>query len=621
MSLDEVKRWRATVQGEIWEDERTEQEPDRGRPLAASRRHLQPPPAGRGSRGGSQMPKVGLRPRHTKVVGHAPRSLCKLVPRHCAADDPHAYITVSSRHDHYLVYYYYYDDDEDDDDDNHHLHHRHHPSEAYCHVSSLLFYERTAPVDSFRLPVNVTHTLPSSPPLASMASKRPSTDLIPNPCIKRRNLNWSLHLSKSNPPQTTSDSDANPCSSREQQQQHGQPTTSAMEAGQVQIANHLPYFASLLARKALDSPVVPLLPIASYVSLYQSHAQNPRGSHFVIHQHDHPVAGTHYDFRLQINPTSSVSWAIMYGVPGDPNSSRLNRNATETRIHSLWNHLIETASPHTGSLLIWDTGTYSVLPRHSKHLPGADQTSQGSSSSSSSQDHECQQVLLARAFASRKIRIRLHGSRLPRTYVLNLRLTRSDDVEGRAKNARSPLRKRRTRKGRTRNQESSPIKDDDTDVQQDRDDDEDDANDLIPKERDDSGAISRTERELRELEDAEVSRTNAYPGATNSIGSIHQRKWYLSLDRASSGFVPRRAKTGKVIWTTVADADAGADTKKAGIHQDEDRERMQRLSFPFYVRGVECERSVVTGRRGDDVLRDEGVREFIHRKGWRPVLN
>jgi hypothetical protein len=26
----------------------------------------------------------------------------------------------------------------------------------------------------------------------------------------------------------------------------------------------------------------------------------------------------------------------MYGLPGDPNSKRLNRNATETRIHCLW---------------------------------------------------------------------------------------------------------------------------------------------------------------------------------------------------------------------------------------------------------------------------------------------
>jgi hypothetical protein len=26
----------------------------------------------------------------------------------------------------------------------------------------------------------------------------------------------------------------------------------------------------------------------------------------------------------------------MYGLPGDPKSRRLNRNATETRVHTLW---------------------------------------------------------------------------------------------------------------------------------------------------------------------------------------------------------------------------------------------------------------------------------------------
>ena len=47
----------------------------------------------------------------------------------------------------------------------------------------------------------------------------------------------------------------------------------------------------------------------------------------MIHQHDHPIAGLHYDLRLQINETSSASWAIMYALPGDP-IGRGNRNAT-----------------------------------------------------------------------------------------------------------------------------------------------------------------------------------------------------------------------------------------------------------------------------------------------------
>lgn len=45
-----------------------------------------------------------------------------------------------------------------------------------------------------------------------------------------------------------------------------------------------------------------------------------------------------------------------------------------------------------------------------------------------------------------------------------------------------------------------------------------------------------------------------------------------------------------------------------------------RLSFPFYVRGPQFEQSVVTGRLGEEVLRDEGVTTFIPRKGWTPVM-
>jgi hypothetical protein len=77
------------------------------------------------------------------------------------------------------------------------------------------------------------------------------------------------------------------------------------------------------------------LSIAEYRELYQRH-QHPHGSHFVINQHDHPVAGTHYDLRLQFSQSSSVSFAVPYGLPGNPNSLRPNRMAIETRVHNLW---------------------------------------------------------------------------------------------------------------------------------------------------------------------------------------------------------------------------------------------------------------------------------------------
>jgi hypothetical protein len=113
---------------------------------------------------------------------------------------------------------------------------------------------------------------------------------------------------------------------------------------------------------------------------------------------------------------------------------------------------------------------------------------------------------------------------------------------------------------------------------------------------------SPTERELLELEDHQVRVTNAYPGATNSIGSIHQRRWYLSVDRVASGFVRHKG---------------GSRWERAENQEDDGGGR---LKWPFYVRGSEHERSVVTGRKGEDILRDEGVVGFVQRKGWKPVL-
>jgi len=105
----------------------------------------------------------------------------------------------------------------------------------------------------------------------------------------------------------------------------------------------------------------------------------------VVHQHDHPVAGPHYDLRLQFSESSSLSWAIMYGLPGNPNSRRINRNATETRVHCVWvrfvsrhectaddywqNYLIETGSARTDSMIIWDTGEYEILPYYPAKNP------------------------------------------------------------------------------------------------------------------------------------------------------------------------------------------------------------------------------------------------------------
>ena len=112
---------------------------------------------------------------------------------------------------------------------------------------------------------------------------------------------------------------------------------------------------------------------------------------------------------------------------------------------------------------------------------------------------------------------------------------------------------------------------------------------------------------MAEQEDEQVRLTNAYPGATNSIGSIHQRRWYLSMDRYASGFQP-----------------LPRDNENRGGRREWVRrwEKGELLGFePFYVIGRDVERSVVTGRKAEEVMADEGVEAgWVGRRGWRGVV-
>lgn len=108
--------------------------------------------------------------------------------------------------------------------------------------------------------------------------------------------------------------------------------------------------------------------------------------------------------------------------------------------------------------------------------------------------------------------------------------------------------------------------------------------------------------------DLEIRKNNAYRGSFNTIGSIHQRRWFLSLDRVNSGF--ERTRYG--------DEDKISDRKR-WIRKANGKKGLGGFE-PFYVRGPDVERSVVTGRLGQDVLDDHAVQNFQHRKGWMPVL-
>lgn len=309
----------------------------------------------------------------------------------------------------------------------------------------------------------------------------------------------------------------------------------------------------------------------------------------------------------------------MKGPPGNPNSKRLGRNATETRVHCLWNHLVESGSWKTGSLVVWDTGRYEVLPgKEEEKAMKKPRNGMETDEEDGSQDQTVdvnwagseltEQEKFAKAFKERRIKLRLHGAKLPRGYTVILRLSLEDDVEGQVKARREVEGSRRRRSARDPAERKARYEGMHTDSE---------AEELYdgaasvgtPQEGPDEEGLSAMERELQELEDEQVRRTNAYPGAENTIGSVHQRRWFLTLDRPGSGFVKRKVN-GRTTWVM------DETTKTPPGPREENR-----LKWPFVIRGSELERSVVTGRLGNDVLRDEGVVDFKGRKGWRAITD
>lgn len=297
----------------------------------------------------------------------------------------------------------------------------------------------------------------------------------------------------------------------------------------------------------------------------------------------------HYDLRLQFSETSTISFAIPYGLPGNPNSLRPNRMAIETRVHNLWNNLIESASHATGSLLIWDTGEYEVLPY--RETPKARTTDDELSDTGTENEEKplTESEKLFAGFRSRHLRLRLHGAKLPEGYTIGLRLPSAND---RKEQPRKPRRKRRKVDPAKAKRAGAPAS---TDSENDSEPNTagsgiappEETNDIADTEMQDAGAASETENE-----DAAIRSNNAYTGANNTIGSVHQRHWFLSLDRKNSRYQKARSAPDEGRWVG-----KGA----------------------FHVLGRDVERSVVSGRSADEVMADEGVAMFQGRKMWRAI--
>ncbi|KAK8165218.1 DNA polymerase ligase-domain-containing protein [Phyllosticta citrichinensis] len=396
------------------------------------------------------------------------------------------------------------------------------------------------------------------------------------------------------------------------------PGLAAIEAGEAKIDDHLTCFSTRLAAVSRCESSWPRLSIDEFGELYRRN-DSPHGCHFVVHQHDHPVSGPHYDLRLQFSQSSSVSFALPYGLPGNPHSKRPTRMALETRVHCLWSHLIETASNATGSLLIWDTGEYEVLDRTS---PMAGDKTDSSTSSNDPEDMRAeatsrpQNERLIDAFQKSRITLRLHGTRLPPNYTINMWLPSANRAPRAKSNpATRPIRRRRSKHisrhhNSTRASASAPLP-----LSTDSDPDPSDSD--FPS----GGALGDREdaEEKKSADDdnddeaAAIRAANAYTGATNSIGSVHSRQWYVSMNKQLCGTASHLA-----VPSPSSSSSTPAPLSKGRERRDDGREI---AAAAFFVRGPAVERSVVTGRLAADVIADEGVAGFVPRSGWRAIVN
>jgi hypothetical protein len=192
----------------------------------------------------------------------------------------------------------------------------------------------------------------------------------------------------------------------------------------------------------------------------------------------------------------------------------------------------------------------------------------------------------------------------------------------RFKSSKTPRTRRRGRIVKARPADPGSTSSDSDEYDDDGRDEPADDEPQVETSNNDTSSLNEARRKQQEEEDAQVRLNNAYVGASNTIGSVYQRRWYLSLDRRACGFIVKR-RHGRSVWeqqplppepsTDSAPKDLSDSKAKPGGSS-------YRLSFPFYVRGPQFEQSVVTGRLGEEVLRDEGVTTFVPRKGWTPVM-
>jgi hypothetical protein len=103
------------------------------------------------------------------------------------------------------------------------------------------------------------------------------------------------------------------------------PNLAAIEAGQAQIDDHLAVFSEQLSRhiRPCAAGQGDLLSIDDFKGLYRRN-QHQHGRHFVVHQHDHPVAGMSFQSTLSFQFSNySLNSPFLYSLLSKRGASRL----------------------------------------------------------------------------------------------------------------------------------------------------------------------------------------------------------------------------------------------------------------------------------------------------------
>lgn len=262
------------------------------------------------------------------------------------------------------------------------------------------------------------------------------------------------------------------------------------------------------------------------------------------------------------------------------------------------------------------------------------------------------------------MKLRLHGTRLPANYTISLHLPKQNDRK------RAAPRKRRKRH-RSEHKDTVNETSSDSENSSDRNPKPDPKSSRKVNSHAEEGRKVESKADSDdEDEDATIRELNAYPGATNTIGSIHQRQWIITLDRAACGLVKWRDEDGCFRWvpreSSVADSrreiiedetsgrDESTESKPDPTMLQETSQNRdggkkysmdetigndsrtdaigpnfpnkngsggQRVFTPFIVMGKDVETSVVTGRLASDVYTDEGILGYAGRKMWVPLID